>query len=191
MSKRNNTKNADLSAAELLTIAETKTRRLKPFERQKVLAHLDEVGDIRSTAEMAALFGVSEAIIQRDQHQMLAVVAQVLTPDQAMTFVAHALRQYRLLQNIAIRGIAANKRGTEGERKYSETLVKVISEELKLLTDIGLIRPELAKQNQTEEHWVATVNTESGECGVHAASPEDDATPTKAEADINEQAPTP
>lgn len=155
-----------VGADELWQIAQAGTRKLKAFERRRVIVYLDETGDNKqSTQELAKIFKVSETCIREDRKKLMVTLTGQLTPEHALDFIGQHIADINMLIAIGKRGLKTQNAGDLGETRYIDSIGKLIKERRETLENIGVIRKELGNMNVTEEHWVATV-TDTGECYV-------------------------
>lgn len=150
-------------------LAKSGQRKLTASERRRVLIYLEDVGESQqyTNHDLAKIFQVSDTVIHLDKKRILTTYADSLTPDQAMQFVARQLKDIETLITTAKKGLQKNETGTLGERFYIDTLKGLYKERFSIYQEVGIVKKELGSLNISEEKWVATVDVDTGECGVH------------------------
>lgn len=144
-------------------------QKLTPQERRKVIANLEEAGEMPSNYELAALFQVDEKVIRRDRKRVLRHYAAQITPAQAMTFVAKYLRTQERLLNGSLQGLAKAQPGTTNYFNYAKLASDLQERILTKLQAIGIVPKEFGGMAVTKEAWVA----EFSDAGVASVRPDD------------------
>jgi hypothetical protein len=161
---------ATQTAEQLLTLAQTRARKLTIGERRTVIAYLEDTGEdhvsYSSNYKLAELFGVDEKVIRDDKKKLLQEYAQHITPEYAMGFVAAYLRAHDDLLRRTRHGLSKAVPGSLGHQNYLRLLSDLETKRMKLLQEIGAVPRELGHMQISEERWIATVS-EDGVTSVH------------------------
>lgn len=151
--------------------AKAGTRKLTVQERRRVHVYLEEIGDTHmSVVELAKIFQVSENTIREDRKAILRSIGKDLTPEAQVMIVAQHMHEIDRLIVTAKNGMRQHTSGALGERWYIETIAKLLKEKRETYENVGVIRKELGTLNVAEEQWVATVDPDNGNLGVHQAA---------------------
>lgn len=148
-------------------------RRLSAGDRRRVMVYLEELGGPdgnQSAVQLAKIFQVSEHIIRLDRKTILRALGQELTPEAQVMIVARHMSEIDSLIVTARNGMRQHTSGALGERWYVDVLLKLYKEKRETYENIGVIRKELGTLNVAEECWVATVDPDNGNLGVHQAA---------------------
>ena len=160
----------EISVAELLDIARTKTRKLIARERRQVIEYIDEAGYKDSAGqdaeltnyELADLFGVDEKIIRMDKRKIMREYTGLITPQESMVFVGSFLKAHDDLIRRAVKGLSASPLGTLAHQNYLKIISDLLKRRITILQEIGAIPKELGNLNVTHEEWQAYV-TDDGQ----------------------------
>lgn len=148
--------------------AKAGTRKITAMDRRRILVYLDEIGDTDYTnVELAKIFKVNESVIRGDHKSILQSIGEGLTPEAQVLIVAKHMSELDRLIVIAKNGLKQHDSGMMGERWYIETIAKLLKEKRETYENVGVIRKELGTINVAEETWIATVDPNNGNLGVH------------------------
>lgn len=155
----------DSQPSELLEIAKTKTRKLTPRERRSLISFIDEAGVKDASGhpveytnyELAALLDVDEKTIRLDKRRILKEYASIITPEDAMSFVAEFVKGHDDLLRRAYAGLRQSPEGTLAHQNYLKILSDLSKRRVTMLQEIGAIPKELGNLNVNQELWEAYV----------------------------------
>ena len=137
-------------------------KKLKPKERRLVILWLERSGEIDrfSDAQLAQLFKCKPSSIATYRSLARQTLAQAITAEEAMNYMAEFMRHYDLLIKEAKIGIHDSERGSIAHQQYMRLLKDVASEKIDKLQSIGVIPKELGRLTHMKEEWVAEVSDE-------------------------------
>lgn len=157
---------SETPVAELLDIAQNKTRRLTPRERRSVIRYVEEhgvkdaatgVSKPLSNYQLADLFSVDEKIIRIDKRKLLKDYTKLITPEDAMVYVGTFMQGHDDLLRRAIKALDDMPHGTLAHAKYLQITSDLHKRRVQMLQEIGALPKELGNLNVNEELWEAVI----------------------------------
>lgn len=139
-------------------------KKLKPKERLQVVVWLETSGEIQKYPEIqiANIFGCRVQAIKRYRQRAKEELAQSITTEQAMNYMADFLRSL----DLAIKECKDSLTGSNAQKNcglhqgYLRLLKELEAEKIEKLQSIGVIPKELGRLTTITEEWVAEVSEE-------------------------------
>jgi hypothetical protein len=126
-----------------------------------VIRYLDELDDehpYSNNYKLASLFTVDEKVIRTDRKKIVTRFAGTITPDRAMLYVGHYMKDHDKLIRQAEAGLRTAKPGSIAHQQYVRLISDLHTKKVKLLQETGVMPKELGHLNVSEEVWEATVS---------------------------------
>ena len=134
-------------------------KKLKPKERLTVMVWLEKTGEAADwkDGQLAQTLGCKVGTLHVLRKNAQKYVAALISPDEAMNYMAEFVRLQDLLIKEALAGIKAGPVSTGIHQGYMRLLMEVSDAKVAKLQSIGVIPKELGRLTTVAEEWTATI----------------------------------